>query len=122
MQFDDNLLEVELMPGKFEMEPEPGDLTPVVGAATDVSPLGRDLPKPAHELTADEDIDVADWDRVAAMTEFKKLLARKRKFIIPATVFFIAWIIAALYVRVAMKWDVMAHAIIAKLREPRAER
>ena len=148
------------MPGKFEMEPEPGDLTPVVGAATDVSPLGRDLPKPAHELTADEDIDVADWDRVAAMTEFKQLLARKRKFIIPATVFFIAyyfalpvlvgyapgvmdrkvfgvinlaylfalsqffmaWIIAALYVRVAMKWDVMAHAIIARLREPRAER
>ncbi len=82
------------MPGKFEMEPEPGDLTPVVGAATDVSPLGRDLPKPAHELTADEDKDVADWDRVAAMTEFRKLLARKRKFIIPATVFFIAYYFA----------------------------
>ena len=148
------------MPQKFDMEPEPGDLTPLVGAATDVSPLGRDLPKPAHELTADEDVDVADWDRVAAMDEFRKLLASKRKFIIPATVFFIAyyfalpvlvgcapglmdrrvfgvvnlaylfalsqffmaWIIAALYVRAAMKWDAMARAIIAKLRESRAER
>src|SRR6185436_1656100 len=105
-------------------------------------------------LTADEDVDVADWDRVAAMAEFRELLARKRKFIIPATVFFIsyyfalpvlvgyepsfmdrkvlgvinlaylfalsqffmAWIIAALYVRVAVKWDVMAQAIITKLR------
>ncbi len=145
------------MPRGFPVEPEPGDLTPTVGAATDVAPLGRDLPKPAHELTADEDIDVADWDRVAAMSEFKKLLARKRKFIIPATVFFViyyfslpllvgyapnlmarkvlgvvniaylfalsqffmAWIIAALYVRVAGKWDDMAHQIIAKLDELR---
>jgi len=145
------------MPRGFPVEPEPGDLTPTVGAATDVAPLGRDLPKPAHELTADEDIDVADWDRVAAMSEFKKLLARKRKFIIPATVFFViyyfslpllvgyapnlmarkvlgvvniaylfalsqffmAWIIAALYVRVAGKWDDMAHKIIAQLDELR---
>lgn len=135
------------------MEPEPGDLTSTVGAATDVSPLGRDRPKPAHELTADEDIDVADWDHVAAMAEFKKLLASKRKFIIPATIFFViyyfalpvlvgyapnlmarkvvgvvniaylfalsqffmAWIIAALYVRVAGKWDELARQIIAKL-------
>ncbi|MGH9967090.1 MAG: DUF485 domain-containing protein [Pyrinomonadaceae bacterium] len=141
----------------MSLEPEPGDLTPAVGAETDVSPLGRDRNKPAHELTADEDIDVADWDRVAAMSEFKKLLARKRKFIITATVFFVlyyfalpalvgyapalmarrvfgvvniaylfalsqffmAWIIAALYVRVAGKWDEMAHQIIAKLDEPR---
>ena len=148
------------MPKKFEMEPEPGDLTPVVGAATDVSPLGRVLPKPAHELTADEDVDVADWDRVAVMPEFRKLLASKRKFIIPATFFFIAyyfalpvlvgyapglmdqkvlgvvnlaylfalsqffmaWTIAALYVRAAMKWDAMVRAIIARLRESRGER
>ena len=151
-------LEDSVMPRKFE--PEPGDLTPTIGSATDVSRLGRDLPKPAHELTADEDADVADWDRVAAMPEFRKLLASKRKFIIPATVFFIAyyfalpvlvgyapglmdqkvlgvvnlaylfalsqffmaWIIAALYVRAAMKWDVMVRAIIARLRESRAER
>ncbi len=115
--------------------------------------------KPAHELTADEDIDVADWDRVGKMSEFKKLLASKRKFIIPATVFFIvyyfallilvgyapslmarkvlgvvnlaylfalsqffiAWIVAALYVRTAAKWDGMAQEIIAKLDRPRGE-
>jgi uncharacterized membrane protein (DUF485 family) len=136
------------------MEPEPGDLTPIVGAATDVSPLGRGAQKPAHELTADEDIDVADWDLVAKTEEFKTLLASKRKFIVPATIFFIvyyfalpvlvgyapalmdrkvfgviniaylfalsqffmAWIIAALYVRVAGKWDDMAHSIIDRLR------
>lgn len=145
------------MPRGFPVEPEPGDLTPTVGAATDVAPLGRDVPKPGHELTADEDIDVADWDRVAAMSEFKKLLSKKRKFIIPATVFFViyyfslpllvgyapnfmarkvfgvvniaylfalsqffmAWIIAALYVRVAGKWDDMALKIIARLDELR---
>jgi uncharacterized membrane protein (DUF485 family) len=139
------------------MEPEPGDLTPIVGAETDVTPLGRSGQKPEHELTADEDIDVADWGRVAAMEEFKKLLASKRKFIVPATIFFIvyyfalpilvgyapalmdrkvfgviniaylfalsqffmAWIIAALYVRVADKWDDMAHAIIARLQRSR---
>lgn len=135
------------------MEPEPGDFTPTVGAETDVSPLGRSTTKPKHELTADEEPDVADWDRVAAMEEFKKLLASKRKFIIPATIFFVvyyfalpilvgyapglmdrrvfgvvnlaylfalsqffmAWIIAALYVRAAGKWDEMARNIIAKL-------
>jgi len=135
------------------MEPEPGDLTPIVGAETDVTPLGRKT-KPEHELTADEDADVADWDRVEAMKEFKTLLASKRKFILPATIFFIiyyfalpvlvgyapglmdtkvfgviniaylfalsqffmAWIIAALYVRAASKWDDMAHAIIARLQ------
>jgi uncharacterized membrane protein (DUF485 family) len=145
------------MPRGIKMEPEPGDLTPEVGAATDVSPLGRSGQKPAHELTADEDVDVADWDRVAAMEEFKRLLASKRRFIVPATIFFIiyyfalpvlvgyapglmdrkvfgvlnlaylfalsqffmAWIIAALYVRVADKWDGMAHAIIARLTRER---
>lgn len=142
------------------MKPESADPTRTVGAATDVSPLGRDTRKPAHELTADEDIDVADWDRVAAMAEFKTLLASKRKFIIPATIFFVvyyfalpvlvgyapslmdrrvfggvniaylfalsqffmAWTIAALYVRAAGKWDEMARVIIVKLRAGRGER
>ena len=36
--------------------------------------------------------------------------------------FFMGWIIAALYVRAAMKWDAMARAIIARLRKSRAER
>ena len=129
------------------------DLTPVSGAATDVAPLGRQH-KPAHELTADEDVDVADWDRVAAMLEFKELLAAKLKFIIPATIFFIAyyfalpllvgyapalmarkvfgvvnvaylfalsqffmaWILAALYVRAAGRFDAMAARILDKLK------
>jgi uncharacterized membrane protein (DUF485 family) len=136
------------------------DLTPLAGAATDVSPLGRTGSKPAHELTADEDVDIADWDRVAAMDEFKKLVAAKRKFIIPATIFFIvyyfalpvlvgyaprlmsakvfgvinvaylfalsqffvAWLIAALYVRAAGRFDRMARNIINKLEGITADR
>ena len=125
------------------------DPTPTVGAATDVSPLGRDHGKPPHELTADEDVDVADWESVAASAEFKALVSAKRRFIIPATIFFIvyyfalllliwrapglmsrrvfgvvniaylfalsqffmAWILAALYVRAANRHDRMARDI-----------
>ena len=82
------------MPPKIQMEPEPGDLTPEVGSATDVAPLGRAGAKPAHELTADEDADVTDWDAVAAQEEFKGLLASKRRFIVPATVFFVVYYFA----------------------------
>ena len=132
-----------------QLEPEPGDLTPEVGAETDVSPLGRGAAKPAHEQTAEEDRDVADWDRLASAPEFKKLLADKRRFIVPATVFFVAyfvalpvlvgyaprlmetnllgvnlaylfalsqffmaWIVAGLYVRAAAKWDEAAARVI----------
>jgi uncharacterized membrane protein (DUF485 family) len=138
------------------MSPEPRntDLTPDTGSATDVAPLGRSGGKPAHERTADEDIDVADWDRVAALDEFKALLAAKRKFIVPATIFFIvyyfalpalvgyaprlmatkvagvvnvaylfalsqflvAWVVAALYVRAANRFDAMAHRIVESFR------
>jgi uncharacterized membrane protein (DUF485 family) len=129
------------------------DLTATAGGATDVAPLGRQA-KPAHELTADEDVDVADWDRVAAMDEFKSLVAAKRRFIIPATIifivyyfalpalvgyapklmatkvwgvvnvaylfalsqFFVAWIIAAIYVRAASRFDEMARKIIRNLK------
>jgi uncharacterized membrane protein (DUF485 family) len=131
------------------------DLTPVVGAATDVAPLGRAAPKPAHERTADEDIDVADWQRVAALAEFKALLAAKARFIVPATVFFIvyyfalplvvgylpqlaarkvfgvvnvaylfalsqffmAWLVALLYVRAAARFDAMARGVIELWRQ-----
>lgn len=138
------------------MAPEPRntDLTPETGSATDVAPLGRQAGKPAHELTADEDIDVADWERVAALAEFKALLAAKAKFIVPATVFFIvyyfalpalvgyaprlmaakvfgvvnvaylfalsqflvAWLIAALYVRAAGRFDAMARRIVENFK------
>ena len=97
--------------------------------------------------------DTTDWQRVAAMEEFKKLVAAKRRFIIPATIFFIvyyfalpvlvgyapklmerrvfgvvnlaylfalsqffmAWLIAALYVRAAGRFDEMARSIINRL-------
>jgi uncharacterized membrane protein (DUF485 family) len=145
------------MPPKIQMEPEPGDQTPEVGSETDVAPLGRTRAKPAHELTADEDAD-ADWDRIAAQEEFKQLLASKRRFIVPATVFFVvyyfalpvlvgyaprlmetralgvnvaylfalsqffmAWAVAALYVRAAGRWDETARRVIARLRAPRGE-
>ena len=134
--------------------PPPADLTPLSGSATDVTPLGRRSATPAHELTADEDSDVADWDRIAALAEFKELLAAKRRFIVPATVFFIvyyfalpvlvgyapgwmaikvfgvvnvaylfalsqffvAWAVAALYVRAANGFDKKAHDLLARFR------
>lgn len=74
-----------------EHPPPNADLTPHAGAATDVAPLGRAARKPPHEQTADEDRDVADWERLAATAEFKALLKAKARFIVPATVFFIVY-------------------------------
>jgi uncharacterized membrane protein (DUF485 family) len=74
-----------------EHEPPNADLTPHAGSATDVAPLGRPKDKPPHEQTADEDRDVADWEKLAATAEFKALLKAKAKFVIPATVFFIVY-------------------------------
>ena len=144
---------------KIPLEPEPGDFTPEVGSATDVAPLGRGGSKPAHELTADEEADAADWDSVAAQEEFKGLLASKRRFIVPATVFFVvyyfalpvlvgyaprlmdtrvlgvnlaylfalsqffmAWAVAALYVRAAGGWDETARRVIERLDSTRKGR
>ena len=133
-------------------EPTTRDLTPTVGAATDVAPLGHLGAKPAHELTADEDRDVVAWHRVTQMPEFKSMLTAKLRFIIPATLFFViyyfalpvlvgyapewmakkvfgvvnlaylfalsqffmAWIIAALYLRAASRFDKMEQRIIEK--------
>ena len=67
------------------------DLTPHAGSATDVAPLGRSQAKPAHERTADEDRDVADWAKLAASAEFKALLKAKARFVVPATIFFIVY-------------------------------
>jgi uncharacterized membrane protein (DUF485 family) len=130
------------------------DLTPTVGAATDIAPLGHPTPKPTHEQTAGEDAQLADWDKIAATEEFKALLKAKLKFIVPATIFFVvyyfallvlvgyqkelmekpvlgglnlaylfalsqfimAWIVAALYVRAAGRFDKMAADILAKLK------
>jgi uncharacterized membrane protein (DUF485 family) len=133
------------------------DPTPVIGAETDVSPLGRAGAKPSHELTADEDTDVVNWNQIAASEGFKQLVRTKLRFIVPATVFFIiyyfalpvlvgyapdlmnrrvlgsinlaylfalsqffmAWIVALLYVRAAGRHDRMARKIIEDRNEPR---
>jgi uncharacterized membrane protein (DUF485 family) len=118
----------------------------------------EDFMQPARELNekelSNETIRSADWERVAAMDEFKSLIAAKRKFIAPAVIFFIvyyfalpalvgyapglmsrrvmgvinvaylfalsqffmAWIIAALYVRAAGRFDAMARKIINRLK------
>jgi uncharacterized membrane protein (DUF485 family) len=131
------------------------DLTPTVGAATDIAPLGHLEPKPAHELIADEDSDPVEWRRVTGLPEFRAMLKAKMKFIIPATLFFVAyyfalpvlvgyapglmstrvfgvinvaylfalsqffmaWIIAALYLRAASRFDKMEHDIIEKVHK-----
>ena len=133
-----------------EAESANSDLTPEVGAATDVAPLGRGQQKPAHELTAAEDNDPVDWSRVTQLPEFRTMVRAKLRFIIPATLFFVvyyfalpvlvgyapgvmskkifgvvniayvfalsqffmAWIIAALYLRAAAKFDKMEHRVI----------
>jgi uncharacterized membrane protein (DUF485 family) len=128
------------------------DLTPEVGAATDVAPLGRAETKPAHELTAAEDSNPVDWSRVTQMPEFRAMVRAKLRFIIPAVIFFVvyyfalpvlvgyapglmskkifgviniaylfalsqffmAWIIAALYLRAAARFDKMEHTVIER--------
>jgi uncharacterized membrane protein (DUF485 family) len=129
------------------------DPTPVTGAETDVSPLGHDAVKPAHEKTADEDADVVDWQAIAEGEAFKSLVKTKIRFIVPATIFFViyffalpvlvgyapdlmkkevigsvnvaylfalsqffmAWVLALLYVRAANRHDRMAREIVEDL-------
>ena len=132
------------------------DLTPEVSAETDVERLGHSSPPPAHEQTADEDAQIADWEGIAAQPQFKALLAAKLKFIVPATLFFVvyyfalpvlvgwfpelmekrigpvnlayvfalsqffmAWILAYVYLRKASQFDDQAHAIVSKLDQPK---
>ena len=128
----------------------PPDPTPIVGAATDITPLTHATPKPAHERTAAEEAGTVPWETIAASPRFKELLRAKRRFIIPAMLvfivyyfalpvlvgyarplmekrilgpvnlaylfalsqFFMAWIIAALYVRAANRFDGQAREII----------
>jgi uncharacterized membrane protein (DUF485 family) len=132
--------------------PEDKDFTPIVGSQTDIAPLGRSGSKPEHERTADEDIDPVEWGRIAGDPDFKSLVRRKLRLIVPATVFFIiyyfllpigvgwfpglmekkvwgdlnlayayalsqffmAWILAAIYVVAAAGWDKSEHALLRK--------
>ena len=137
----------------------PDDPTPIVGAPTDIAPVSR-REKPMHEQTAAEDIDAADWNEIAASEPFKDLLKAKRRFIIPATIFFViyyfalpylvgyhpdlmqrkvwgevnwaylfalsqffmAWVIALLYVRAAARHDRVARNIVDRHDKPQGGR
>jgi len=128
----------------------PEDPTPSVGAPTDVARLSHATPKPPHELTADEEARGVDWQSIASSARFRDLLRAKRRFVVPAMIFFIAyyfalpvligyarsfmekrvwgavnlaylfalsqffmaWIIAALYIRAAARFDRMARDVI----------
>ncbi len=122
----------------------PGDPTPeAIGAP-------RPLPRSGGEVA-----NAADWRRLAASAGFKELIRAKRRFIVPATLFFVlyyfalpmlvgyarpfmetrvfgsvnvaylfalsqffvAWMIAALYVRAAAKFDRMAAEVIKDERQ-----
>lgn len=127
----------------------PPDLTPIVGAATDVTPLTSRGPKPPHERTAAEEAGAADWQAIAASAPFRELLRAKRRFIVPAMIvstlyyfalpvlvgwfpelmqkkighganlaylfalsqFFMAWLVAGIYVAKAGAWDKAAHRL-----------
>jgi uncharacterized membrane protein (DUF485 family) len=130
------------------------DFTPDSEAPTDIAPLGRTGRKSFHELSAEEDNDVADWNAIAAEPAFKQLLSAKARFIIGATTFFIiyyftlpvlvgwfpemmerkvigevnlaylfalsqffmAWILAFLYLGAAAGWDRQAAALVSRFR------
>ena len=133
--------------------PDNQDNTPIVGSATDISPLGRSGEKPAHEKTASEDGDAHNWNAIASDPAFAALKKAKLRFIVPATIFFLVyymalpvlvgfypaamkapvlgkvnwaylfalsqfemtWVLCALYVRAARRWDQMNAELLAKL-------
>ena len=132
--------------------PDNFDPTPISGGPTDVSPLGRSGPKPEHEKTAGEGGAPYDWAAIANDPAFAALKAAKRRFILPATIFFLVyymtlpvlvgffpalmktpvwgkvnwaylfalsqflmtWIVCALYVRAAKRWDKMNAELLAR--------
>lgn len=67
------------------------DLTTEVSSEPDVTRLGRSGSKPAHERTADEDIDIVDWERIASTGDFASLVRARARFLIPATIFFLTY-------------------------------
>lgn len=75
----------------------PEDPTPISGAPTDVARVSQREPKPAHERTADEERDRANWSAIAESNEFKALIRAKRRFIVPATLFFVVYYFALPY-------------------------
>jgi uncharacterized membrane protein (DUF485 family) len=130
---------------------KPGDPAPAPNAPAEPVPL-RLAATPAE--TARTAVPV--WDLIAADPAFAELKAAKRRFIIPATVFFLVyymtlpvlvgffpetmkqpawgkvnwaylfalsqfimtWVLCALYVRAARRWDVMNAALLARHARP----
>jgi len=130
----------------------PPDPTPIIGAATDISPLTHRGPKAGHERTAAEEAGSVNWQAIAASGRFRELLRAKRRFIVPAMIFFIlyyfalpvlvgyarplmekrvfgpvnlaylfalsqffmAWVVAFLYVRAANRFDRQARDVVAE--------
>ena len=72
----------------------PPDPTPIVGAATDITPLTHEAPKPPHERTAAEEAGNVPWETIAASSRFQELLRAKRRFIIPAMIVFMVYYFA----------------------------
>ncbi|MFN7931219.1 MAG: DUF485 domain-containing protein [Blastocatellia bacterium] len=105
-------------------------------------------------MAENEKLTPQDWQQIAATDDFKTLVATKRKFILPAVLFFIgyyfalpvlvrlcagtdenenlrrrqsgvcfgarnfmAWILAAIYVKKTGRFDALAERIINKLRK-----
>jgi uncharacterized membrane protein (DUF485 family) len=128
----------------------PDDQTPASPPPSGDAPL-RLAEKPAHE----NDPHVTHWNVIFHDPDFKKLLAAKARFIVPATIFFViyyftlpilvgyqpefmakkvwgnvnvaylfalsqffmAWVLAFLYVAVAAGWDRQAAALLAKFHK-----
>jgi uncharacterized membrane protein (DUF485 family) len=135
----------------MSIQPSSGDLTPILGSQTDVAPLGRDLPPPPHEAPAGG--QAVDWTMISQQPEYLALLAAKKKFLVPATIFFVvyyfllpisvgwapdlmkteiighaniayvfgfsqfimAWVLAAMYVKVSAGWDRQSAALLNRL-------
>ena len=91
-----------------------GDLTPESSAPTDIAPLGRSGPKPAHERSASEVVSLAKWDAIAADADFKALLAAKLRFIVPGTIFFMVYYFT-LPILVGWWPDLMKKEVLGKL-------
>lgn len=70
------------------------DPTPEVGAATDIARLTHAEPKPPHERTAGEEVGLTNWSAIAASSSFRELLRAKRRFVVPAMIFFVLYYFA----------------------------
>jgi uncharacterized membrane protein (DUF485 family) len=59
-----------------------------MAATREAGPGG--VPDPTQGHVADGRPDI-DWDGIAGTPEFRELVSKRRAFVVPATVFFLAW-------------------------------